>query len=49
MGTEFLINQLEDPNFPIQQVMLLPELVIRQSTSPHEAESSSEKDRSISK
>ncbi len=32
MGTEFLINQLEDPNFKIQQVMLPPQLVVRQST-----------------
>lgn len=32
MGTEMLINQLEDPNFTVQQVMLEPELVIRQST-----------------
>jgi DNA-binding LacI/PurR family transcriptional regulator len=33
MGAEFLINQLEDPNFAIQQVLLPPKLIVRQSTA----------------
>jgi DNA-binding LacI/PurR family transcriptional regulator len=40
MGTEFLINQLEDPNFKTQQVLLPPELIIRQSTGPFKERSS---------
>lgn len=39
IGAESLINQLEDPNFKTQQVILLPELVIRQSTGPRKAAS----------
>jgi hypothetical protein len=34
MGTEFLINQLEDPNFKTQQVILPPQFIVRQSTGP---------------
>ncbi|MFN8466094.1 MAG: LacI family DNA-binding transcriptional regulator [Caldilineaceae bacterium] len=34
MGTEFLINQLEDPNHTVQQVILPPQFVVRQSTGP---------------
>jgi len=39
-GAELLINQLEDPNFKRQQVMMPPELVIRQSTCPRKVEAS---------
>ena len=34
MGTEFLINQLEDPNFKTQQMMLPPQFIVRESTGP---------------
>jgi DNA-binding LacI/PurR family transcriptional regulator len=34
MGTELLIQQLGDSNFTTQQVLLPPELIIRQSTGP---------------
>lgn len=34
LGTEFLINQLEDPNFQTQQVILPPQFIVRQSTGP---------------
>ncbi len=40
MGTEFLINQLEDPNFAAQQVLLPPELIVRQSTGSFKERSS---------
>lgn len=39
-GAELLINQLEDPNFKRQQVMIQPELVLRQSTGPRKVETS---------
>ncbi len=34
MGTEFLINQLENSNHAKQQVILPPQFVVRQSTGP---------------
>lgn len=34
MGAEFLINQLEDPNFKTQQVMVPPQFFVRESTGP---------------
>jgi DNA-binding LacI/PurR family transcriptional regulator len=36
MGAEFLINQLEDPNFKTQQVILPPQFIVRQSTGPRQ-------------
>lgn len=36
LGAEFLIGQLEDPNFIPQQVMLAPEFIVRQSTGPRQ-------------
>ncbi len=35
LGAEFLIQQLEDPHFKPQQMLLPPDFIVRQSTGPH--------------